>query len=299
VGQLLKTSLIQIKIMKRILILIFVVITVSSFAQVESVKNKNGKPILPLEGEIGLGVNAIPLLNWVGNSFNNTTDNLYANQNKLYNLNGFPIVLLKYMKTNTLAYRFSFGYSNFTGTDNQYILDNASNDADIFLIDSRQTSYNGLSLGIGFEKRKGRGRIQGFYGAGLRYQSIKMVNDIYSYGNNLTITNQNPTTFDWSTNTILNLSDRILETRGGNSFTLGLRPFIGVEVFVSPQIALGTEFGWYYAYQRIKETSIYTEYFSASSNEVIYEEKPQSAGSTSFSSQLDNFNSSIFLTFYF
>ena len=77
--------------MKRILILIFVVITVSSFAQVESVKNKNGKPILPLEGEIGLGVNAIPLLNWVGNSFNNTTDNLYANQNKLYNLIIFPI----------------------------------------------------------------------------------------------------------------------------------------------------------------------------------------------------------------
>ena len=289
----------KINLMKKILILFLILCNISSFAQVELVKNKNEKLILPLEGEIGLGVNAIPLLNWLGNSFNNTADNLYANQNKLYNANGVPVVLLKYMKTNTLVYRFSFGYSNFSGIDNQYVLDDASNSPDIFLVDSRKTSYKILSLGVGFEKRKGRGRIQGFYGAEARYQSNIVVNDTYSYGNNLTISNQNPTTFDWSTSSVVNLQNRVLETRGGNSFSLGIRPFIGVEVFVMPQISFGTEFGWHYAYQRVNETSIYTEYFSPSSNAITYEERPQSAGSTSRSSQLDNFNSSIFMTFYF
>ena len=91
--------------MKKIVVLIFVFSSMFSVAQNSELKNKNGKLILPLEGEIGLGVNAIPLLNWVGNSFNNTSDNLYLNDNILHNLNGSPIVWLKLMKTNNFAYR--------------------------------------------------------------------------------------------------------------------------------------------------------------------------------------------------
>jgi hypothetical protein len=285
--------------MKKIIIIFFVFNALLSFAQNEDLKNKNGKLILPLEGEIGLGINAVPLLNWVGNSFNNTADNLYASNNKLYNLNGSPIVLVKFMKTNNLAYRFSFGYSNFSGIEKEYVLDDSANSSDEFLFDSRQRNFSVFSLGLGFEKRKGRGRVQGFYGAEFRYQSMKVVNDIFTYSNNLTLTNQNPTSYDWSTNSVESMTNRVLETIGGNSYSIGIRPFVGVEVFVSPQISLGTEFGWAYAYQKTSSTSVYVESFSASSNKVVYEDIPQSAGSSSFSSQLDNFNSSIFMTLYF
>ena len=285
--------------MKKIVVLIFVFSSMFSVAQNSELKNKNGKLILPLEGEIGLGVNAIPLLNWVGNSFNNTSDNLYLNDNIFHNLNGSPIVWLKLMKTNNFAYRCSFGFSSLSAVDNQYVLDDSANSPDEFLIDSRKRNLSVFSLGVGFEKRKGRGRVQGFYGLDARYQSVKITNDIFSYANNLSLTNQNPTSFDWSTNSVVSMTNRTLETNGGGSYSIGVRPFIGVEVFVSPQISLGTEFGWAYAYQRTSNTSVYVESYSASDNKVIYEDIPQSAGSSSFYSQLDNFNSSIFLTLYF
>ena len=44
----------------------------------EPLKGKNGQLILPESGEIGLGVNMIPFVNWFGNAFNANTNNQFA-----------------------------------------------------------------------------------------------------------------------------------------------------------------------------------------------------------------------------
>lgn len=288
--------------MKKILsILLIATFAININAQdAEVLKNKNGVAILPVQGDIGLGVNVVPLLNWVGNTFNNNSNNTYAGSSKLYSMFGNPSISAKYMLTNTTAVRATFGFDTYSGTDNRYVTNDASNDPDSMVIDSRSRSYGAYTIGLGYEMRRGKGRVQGYYGGDVRFGYNNQTNDTYTYGNGMTLTNMTPTSANWSSsNGTNNPSTRVLETMGGDVLTLGARPFIGVELFIAPNISLGTEFGWTLAYQRVGATSDYTETFEASTESIIYKVNKNTAPSNAFVSSVDNFDAAIFLNFFF
>ena len=63
--------------MKNIKIKITLVLAICSFAWMSQAQNvgQKEKPILPEAGDIGLGIDLVPVLDYVGNMFNGTLNN--------------------------------------------------------------------------------------------------------------------------------------------------------------------------------------------------------------------------------
>jgi hypothetical protein len=289
--------------MKKILSILFIAAFAFNMNAQEGdvLKNKNGVAILPTAGDIGLGVNAGPLLNWFGNSFNNTSNNTYANSSKLYSTYGNPSISLKYMLSDNTAARATFGFDILSGVNNRFVTNDASNNPDSMLVDSRGFSEGVYTLGLGYEMRRGKGKVQGYYGGDFRMSYRDVANNSFTYANAMTLTNITPTTSDWNSapGVTANPGTRVLETMGGNNLLLGVRPFIGVEYFVAPCVSIGTEFGWTMAYQHTAGTSNYTETFEAATGNMIYEVNKGAAASNAFVANVDNFDAAIFLNFFF
>ncbi|MFZ9848601.1 MAG: hypothetical protein ACO3EE_10675, partial [Flavobacteriales bacterium] len=106
-----------------------------------------------------------------------------------------------------------------------------------FVDDVAKVSTSNIGLTFGLEKRKGKTRLQGFYGAelGVMVGTAKTSNEC---GNALSA--DNPVF-------------RAAESKLGSVFGLGLRGFIGAEYFILPKMSIGAEFGWGLAYTRIGE----------------------------------------------
>lgn len=96
-------------------------------------------------------------------------------------------------------------------------------------------NYNN-TIGLGLEKRRGYGRLQGFYGAGVSV-NFGGSNNEYSYGNAMSSANPRPTTYaGQQTARALKIVD--------SYFGVGANAFIGVEYFVAHKISLQGEIGW-------------------------------------------------------
>ena len=110
----------------------------------EQCKSKNGTPILPEAGEYSIGIDAVPVLNYFGNFFNNSGNTAAV---------GFQqagVITGSYMKTANTAYRgkLAINYANSS-------------------IDSTKTQSSGVNVGAGILKYRGKTRLQGYYGAEL------------------------------------------------------------------------------------------------------------------------------------
>jgi len=79
--------------MKKISLMVLVALLAVTSINAQDLKGKNGQPILPEAGDIGLGFNAIPLLNWFGNSFNGSTNNNNAGTNKFFSNFGTSVIM--------------------------------------------------------------------------------------------------------------------------------------------------------------------------------------------------------------
>lgn len=283
--------------MKKVLLLV-----VCSFlffgvnAQDEPLTGKKGQLILPEAGDIGLGVNMIPFFNWFGNSFNNNSNNLYASSNKFFNVFGNSVVMGKYMLSEKTAARVHFGFNLSSVTQNEYVRDNSTNNPMDMVLDSRKADQGHYTLALGYEMRRGKGRIQGYYGLDLILRLQQSSGFIYSYGNGYSNANIVPTSFDWGTN--INGNERVVSDGGNVTFGVGIRPFIGVEYFVAPKLSVGVEFGWGLALNSTFESTTSSEYFDVTTGEVGINNTTQAA-TTSFSAGVDNMNGAVFMFFYF
>lgn len=261
----------------------------------EPLKGKNGQLILPESGDIGLGVNMIPFFNWFGNAFNNNSNNQFASNNKFFNIFGNSVLTGKYMLSDKTAIRASFGFNVSSTEFRSYVQDDASNDPLDMVVDSRKLDLGAYTLALGYEMRRGKGRIQGYYGADLVLTYINNVNQ-YTYGNTMTSTNMVPTSNNFNGN--VNGNERDLVTEGNNIFGFGLRGFIGVEYFVAPKLSVGCEFGWGFMINSTFDSTTSSEYFEAASGETVIK-NVMNAGATSFAAGVDNLNGSVFMMFYF
>ena len=226
----------------------------SAFAQ--DLTSKKGEPFLPEAGDYAIGVDATPFLQYVGNFFGKSTANAaptwnFANSN-------FSITGKKFKDANN-AYRASINVSLSSSGGKSMVNDRSVITPVTYpnLPSMVENKYSNrattIGLSVGIEKRRGKTRLQGVYGAeaglGITSSSSK-----YTYGNALSVSATNPVgvsvggdgmnggtniTADTYGNTA-----RITKVKGGLGFQFGVRGFVGAEYFVAPKVSIGGEFGW-------------------------------------------------------
>jgi hypothetical protein len=245
--------------MKKTLLTIALVSAVA-FANAQDMMSKKGTPILPEEGDWSLGISVNPFFDYFGNMFNGSFDNSspswdFANSNQAI----FGRMVMADGKAYRGSVRLGFG-SNSYGTG-----DTTSGN----LKDSSVSSSN-IVLSLGIQQSRGKGRLQGYYGAEASILFGGGRSTDYTY--NGTAANS----------AVASRSD-------GSTFGIGVRGFIGAEYFFAPKISLSGEFGWGIGF---KSTG-------AGETETVGGTKSETGDSSSFTIDTDNAGGQIMLNFYF
>jgi len=175
--------------------------------------SKKGTAILPESGDWSIGIDATAPITYFGNMLNGGTNSTPS----FSFTNGSNVITGKMMKDANTAYRVGLRLG-FTSNS-----DKAASPATGALSETKETRNN-IGLSAGIQKYRGKGRLQGIYGAeamiGLSGHKIeKSYNGTPADGSQLT-------------------------DKDGSTFEFGVRGFIGVEYFFAPKMSLGGEFGW-------------------------------------------------------
>jgi len=210
--------------------------------------NKRGVYLLPEAGDFALGVNAMPFLRYAGNIFTSG-----VNYPPFFSGVEDATIFAKYFLADERAIRvrLSLGMENIVNnspvTDQREYLKPITDDTrDISkeVIDTEKISSFGFELGIGYEFRRGKGRVQGFYGGEIILGLIPENKFTYEYGNKIIEDDKAPlTTTNFYNFSSGNRSIRTTELNPGSIFSFGLGGFAGVEYFFAPQMSIGGEFG--------------------------------------------------------
>lgn len=237
---------------------------------------KPEKDYLPKAGDVTIGVNAIPFLNYLGNVFGKQFENA-INANEIGGVPAFnegvipgldnPTMSIfgKYFLSDQTAVRLNVGIGIRSQTQSNYVQDDAAVAENPLSVDQVEDTYkyrnSGMSVAVGYEWRRGGKRLQGFWGgqAILAYSNSK---HFLGYGNAITELNQDPSstpTNVWNNSNILvndnglainlppnlnnNIGDnsRLLMQSDGRRWTYGVGGFVGVEYYIAPKISIGCE----------------------------------------------------------
>jgi hypothetical protein len=252
-------------IMKKSIALVAMAFGVTSaFAQ--DLTSKKGEPFLPEAGDYAIAIDATPFFSYAksfigaGTGASAPTFDFATNNMSIWG---------KYFKDANTAYRVGvrLGFGNTKNTNKVDMLyTNASAPTTVTFptehaqVDNtwKQGKTN-IGITVGIEKRKGKTRLQGFYGAeaGISFSSTK---DKYTYGNALTAAtgtvtgiytngadaftgqgNVGSPSIDGMTG---GTQARMTEMKSGANIGFGVRGFVGAEYFMFPKISIGGEFGW-------------------------------------------------------
>jgi len=253
---------------------------------------------LPQAGNLSFGINAVPILLWMGNTLNGNVNNNAIQDEKFFNNVG-PLVTLRYVSDPSTFFRMTYlGGRNISEKQNLVWNNAMPNDPDNLVTDKMIRTDNFWGLGVGIEKRKSNGNLQGYFGTDLFYTRNNSKTE-FQYGNGHSISNQSPTsTYDFDNRLSRSANTRTIKTSEGIDNTLALRAFVGAEYFFAKGMSLGVEYGLSFAYSRQKEGFIQTETFNAATNSIMT--GVQRTGSKSqYSDGLDNQGGAISLNFYF
>lgn len=257
--------------MKRVMLLIILAVFTLSLTNAQELTNKKGEIILPKQGDVVLGFDAVPVVDFALNVLDIMTSSGQTAQHPGY-VSGYSGVLVgKYFLKDNVALRVRFGLNTSSTATSDYfydpkdILDNPGEPDQWGLIkDVTTTSGKDFFVGAGLEFRRGHNRLQGFCGAelflGASSSSIAMKYAIAMSEEALTNAYTNA---DGS----LVVADRLIQSRTGNALVFGARGFVGVEYFVAPKISLAAEFGWGFGVITTPRGSITQEIFNSETNE--------------------------------
>ena len=246
---------------------------------------KKGESILPDGGDWAISIDATPFLKYFGNFIGSNGVNAAPTINFL---SGNQTITGKYFVNPEKAYRIGIRLGFGSNSTTTKVTTLPSSTPLVYVNDVSTLDYTNTGLTAGMEWRRGKTRLQGYYGyeGGLSIGGSGINN---TYGNNLSPYNPD---------------SRMIVNNVGSSFGLGVRGFIGVEYFIFPKIAIAGELGWGIVLRTIGEGSTKSEYWDTTTNSVISNIVP-TGGSTFFGFNSDNLNTifgqpgSIRLTFHF
>ncbi|MBL7875111.1 MAG: hypothetical protein JNL53_05575 [Cyclobacteriaceae bacterium] len=280
---------------------------VSNTTETIVLKSKKGIPILPEAGEWGLGISANPFLNYGGNFFNGNTNNNSPSFAFPTNPTNNIALFGKYVVDAHTAYRVRFNATVNTTVDKAVIAQNEITPDPFFPAfteDFRKTNRQTVVVAAGYEKRRGKSRVQGVYGGELVI-GYTGINQSYEYGNPMSQDFNAPITNNFGGNILQGSSaaavQRKIDEKFGSILTVGARGFIGVEYFIGPKVSLGGEFGYSLAFNNSTRGLITSERWNPSTNSVL-ETKTDINNNGYFTfvgTSLDNLSGSINLLFYF
>lgn len=220
----------------------------SIFAQ--DLTSKKGEPILPEAGDYAIAIDATPFFSYakslIGAGANATTPswNFYTNNMTIWGK--------KFKDANT-AYRAGVRLGFGSASQETLVADVTSTTTPVAMV-SNVAKNGGTNIGltVGIEKRRGKTRLQGIYGAefGINIMSTNTKN---TYGNALTLTNS---------------ASRVASVKSGMGLGLGLRAFVGAEYFIFPKMSIGGEFGWGIAFMSQAQGTSTSEMFDTTTNAV-------------------------------
>lgn len=275
---------------------VFLSLSAAASAQTDEVREKgtftkSGQQILPQAGDFAIGIDASPILKLGANAFNNSTDN---NASDLFN--GVDQTIYgKYFLKDNAALRFKFNFNIDSQSDKMEI--GTSANSELMTEDVMKIKNNMFRLGLAYEMRRGYGRLQGFYGAGLEFAVGNIDNNrSFEYGNAITSDYKTPPSTNFVNN--VNGGTRLLETKTGNFFGMGVIGFVGVEYFIAPKISLGAELGLGLGMNSHSKGESTAEYWDATTS-AVKKETTKGKASASFSSLYTNTTGNLYVMFHF
>jgi hypothetical protein len=230
--------------MKQITIIICAIfLSVGLFAQDEvDMLSKRGEKILPQQGEIALGIDALPVLGYFGDLFNGTAGNTtnFGFISGIYNTNS---IYVKYYLEDQVAIRGAVRIGSTNWIDKEDVMmDQEIPDPLMTVTDVLNSNRTNIGIGADYLMYRGKGRVQGYFGGGAFVNYMSMKNS-YTYGNAITTQFNSPNWYDFGIGAEVSGSERILEDYSNNSFGLTVRGVVGVEYFFAPKISVGGEMG--------------------------------------------------------
>lgn len=307
--------------MKKLLSIVFIFITALGYSQDSSkpgngvtklyifkssgqeneLLSKNGHQILPKKGDWSLGINASSVLEYVGNAANGENFNSSPSFNQISKNLPTATIWGKYFIADDLAWRGGLDIFADADRDRFRINDDASSNPDDAVFDVRDINRFGATVSLGLERRRGKSRVQGVYGADVYVHYTTNNTTKIEYANAITTSNQTPTSTAFGNPTGVPdpaLGFRITEANFGNDFMFGLRGFVGVEYFFAPKMSLGGEFYWGVSYTTTGDTSVTFEGYEGSSDSVI-ETSTFTEGNRDLEIGFRNTSAAVNLFFYF
>lgn len=255
--------------------------------------SKKGIPILPEKGDYAIGVGAYPFLYYMGNMFNNTEDNeLDLYESTLYG---------RYFLEDDVAIQAALYINNTKNTYKQYVPDDAARANNALslaeVVDQQIYNSKGHSLDLSYLKFRGYGRLRGYYGVAAGYSRYRSSYE-YTYGNNMTVTNPNPTTFDFGYYGETRMSNRPLYQDNGISQSLRAGVVAGVELYFMPKTCIGFDLTLAYSYNWYSQADTKNEQWDGSQAVEIV--SPTSPGNrySNFDTYLPAFGD-LYLMFHF
>ena len=272
----------------------------STATESSSFQSKNGFNILPESGDIAVGMTMDPVFNYLGNFFNGNTGNSAPGASFLTNPQiSTNHMFAKYFLSDKSALRATFEYSGVNTFNMQYVQDDAAIFADPLsnkkTEDMAQTIGSVFVIGAGYEMRRGKSRVQGYYGGNIFF-AISNSRTEYSYANPFSELNPNPSTTDFGNNVLAN-NERVLIDYAGQSRGFGIGGFFGIECFIFPKVSLGAELGYNYTYTKTGQARYRYESWNVDVAEVKTE--IESPGSTFNFWGTANPTANFFLMFHF
>jgi hypothetical protein len=267
--------------------------------------SKKGIPILPEKGDYSISIDAVPFFQYLGNMFHGTN---YTSKAPLFDFPGLgdiPMWTLQVRKfvspTTALRARVRLGYSYYTIKNT--INDQTNTSTTPAYVDDKWTeSRMNIVLGAGLEKRRGKGRVQGYYGVMANIMVSTHGNKVV-YGNTMDAAHTAPlsTQYPWVEEigggyATENATTRVVKDNDGLGFGIGVNAFLGVEYFFAPKMSIGGEFSWGILFQMQGKSKAEIETWDGSAVKTT----TYKSGGTTFIG-IDNGNSggAINLNFYF
>ncbi|MEP7169350.1 MAG: hypothetical protein ABI855_08255 [Bacteroidota bacterium] len=306
---------------KPIIFIAFIFAASFAYAQDDVMTSKKGIAILPQEGDWGLGFDAAPFFKYVGNMFHGSDSTGSPHGDFTSNSPPMTIYGKKCITANKFyraKLRLGFGSDkiNYEVPDKP-TADDTTKFNETYGADERTYSHLNINLSAGIEKRKGKGRVQGVYGAEayIGFGNSKTTNKFHNaLDSTMTALSTEITTFTAA----VPVNDsygpmvdpvsgkRINEVKYGSMFSFGVRGFIGVEYFFMAKASVGAEFGWGIGIATHGATETTTEYYESGLNPLSSkpggpraEVHANPGKNSSFGFDTDNAYGALNLFFYF
>ncbi|MCX6244791.1 MAG: hypothetical protein NTU98_08805 [Bacteroidetes bacterium] len=270
----------------------------------QDLTSKKGFPILPEKGDYSISIDAVPFFVYFGNMMNGTQDNAAPTWD-FPALSYVPMWTVQGKKflsaTTAVRARVRIGYT--LDTRKNTILDQTNTSTEPAYVDDKWTlTHMNIVLGAGLEKRKGKGRVQGVYGAMANIMLGKVGNKVV-YGNDINSSYTSPlsTDYPWSPNSTGGYdasaaNSRVTKDNSGLTYGIGVNVFLGVEYFFAPKMSIGGEFSWGLLFSSTGKSKVETEGWDGSSVKTV---TYKSGGTTYFGVDNTNTAGAIMLNFYF